>query len=218
MEFITKETTCPVILVSSTMPGEGKTFSAVNLASAYSLAEKKTIIVGFDLRRPTMSKSFEIKGETGLSTYLIGRDKLDDIIIPSGYSNLDIIPSGPIPPNPAELASSLKTKEMFEVLKERYDFIVVDSAPIGTVSDNYSLVEFVDATLIMVRHGKTNKQTLFAALSDAMAHGLNGLSLIVNDYNLKGSAYSYAYNYRYEAKESKLRITIPNFLRKRSRP
>lgn len=200
MEFFTKEVSCPLILVSSSMPGEGKTFAAINLASAYSLAGKKTLLIGFDLRRPMLSKSFELNGEAGLTNFLIGKESLDDVIHETDFENLHIIPSGPIPPNPGELSSSNKIKDLFSTLKDRYDFIVVDSAPIGVVSDIYLVASISDAMLLMIRHGHTKKNVLSATLSEVQGSGISGLSLIVNDVNSKGSSYRYAYKYKYEYK------------------
>jgi len=211
MEFFTKEVKCPLILVSSSMPGEGKTFAAINLASAYSLAGKKTILIGFDLRRPTISKSFELNGEAGLTNYLIGKKTLDDIIYETGFKNLHLIPSGPIPPNPGELISLDKTKILFSTLKNRYDFIIVDSSPIGIVSDIYPIAAISDVVLIMVRHGHTKKNVLSATLSEVQYNGISAMSLLLNDVKSRGNSYRYAYKYKYEYKSSskkKLKITL----------
>ncbi|MBN1185883.1 MAG: polysaccharide biosynthesis tyrosine autokinase [Bacteroidales bacterium] len=203
MEFFTKETHCPVILVTSSMPSEGKTFIAINLASAYSLAGKRTLLIGFDLRRPDLSKSFDLDGEIGLSTYLIGKSGLERIIYQTSYQDLYIIPSGPVPPNPAELSSSDKTRNLFLSLKNKFDFIIVDSAPIGAVSDNYPVATLADATLILVRHNQTNKKALGATLLDIQAIGVNGLSLLINDFRSGRNSYSYAYSYKYKYKNQK---------------
>ena len=200
MEFFTREVRCPLILITSSMPGEGKTFAAVNLASAYSLADKKTILIGFDLRRPTISKSFELNGEAGLTNYLIGKKTLDAIIYETGFKNLHMIPSGPIPPNPGELISMEKTKLLFSTLRSRYDFIIVDSSPIGIVSDAYPIAAISDIVLVMVRHGHTKKNVLSATLSEVQYNGIAALSLMLNDIKSRGSSYRYAYKYKYEYK------------------
>lgn len=203
MEFFNKEAKCPLILLSSSIPGEGKTFSAINLASAYSLTGKKTILIGFDMRRPTLAKSFDMNGQVGLSTYLIGRHSLDNVILETEYQNLHVIPSGPIPPNPSELSASEKAIKMFQTLKHKYDFIIVDTAPIGTVSDHYPIASIADAVLIMVRHGHTDKKYLRTTLSEIQASGISSLGLLLNDIKSKGSSYRYAYNYKYEYKHQK---------------
>lgn len=197
MQFFTRETPNPIILVTSSIPEEGKTFSAVNLASAYSLAEKKTVLVGFDLRKPKLSPDFGIPNGKGLSTFLIGKDKLEDVIHTTNYPNLDIIPSGPIPPNPAELSDSKKTLDLFKILKKKYDFVIVDTAPVGVVSDGFSLASVADANVIMVRDGKTMRRSLESTLADLRANGITRLSLLINDFKASKGSYKYSYNNRY---------------------
>lgn len=199
MEFIVGETNCPLILITSSISGEGKTFSAINLASAYHLAGKKTLLIGFDLRRPTLSKSFELNSEEGLSSYLIGKKSLEEVIFQSDFPNLHIIPSGPIPPNPGELASSQRAKDMFTILKEKYDFIIVDCPPIGVVSDIYPIAGIADSVLLMVRHGLTKKNMLSNTIEEVHNQGIHNLNLLVNDVKLRGNSYQYAYKYKYQS-------------------
>jgi len=198
MDFFTREIPNPVILVSSAIPKEGKTFVSINLASAYSLAGKKTLLVGFDLRKPSMSKSFNVETKNiGLSTYLIGQSKLEDIIMETGFENLDIIASGPIPPNPSELTATPKTGELFEALRKKYDFIIVDTAPIGVVTDGYSIASHADALIIVVRHGYSNKSILGATLKECDFYDMKNISLLINDIKASQGSYSYSYNYKY---------------------
>jgi len=202
LEFITQEVKCPIILLSSAMPGEGKTFSAVNLASAYSLAGKKTLIIGMDMRRPTLSKSFGLSEKEGLSTYLIGKVNLEDVIFDTGYENLFVIPSGPVPPNPGELASSEKAKKMLSDLRNSYDYIIVDTAPIGTVADNYATASLADAFLLVVRHNHSERRLIRNTLSDLSASGIKPPSLLLNDIASKGTSYRYSYNAKYSYQSS----------------
>ncbi len=203
LQFFTKETPSPAILITSSMPAEGKTFASLNLASACSLAGKKTVLVGFDLRKPRRYSDFNIGEDKGVSTYLIGRDPLKDIIKDSGYENLYIIAAGPVPPNPSELAASAKTKELISELKQMFDYIVIDSAPIGTVSDTFSLAAVADITIILVRHNKTIKSVLENTLTDARINGITGMSILLNDISRDSSLYGYGrykygYGYGYE--------------------
>src|SRR5690606_30001060 len=129
-----------VICVTSTVSGEGKTFCAINLAASLTLLNKKVIIIGSDLRRPKVHLSFSnISNKVGLSTYLIGRSALEEIIQHSVHDNLDVITSGPTPPNPSELLQMPEMNALIEILKEQYDYVVIDSAPVGLVSDSLSL-------------------------------------------------------------------------------
>jgi len=197
LQFFTKDTLSPVILITSSIPAEGKTFASINLASVCSLAGKKTVLVGFDLRKPKIYNDFNIKGEIGVSTYLIGQNTLDEIIQYSGHPNLSVIVAGPIPPNPAELAGSLKTKELLEGLRKRFDYIIIDSAPLGAVSDSFSLAQLSDITIILVRHKKTIKHILENTIADARANGITGLSLLLNDISRSKGVYGYSGRYKY---------------------
>jgi tyrosine-protein kinase Etk/Wzc len=204
MRFFTREVENPVILISSSMPAEGKTFTALNLASAYSLAESTTVLVSFDLRKPRLYTEFGLDNEKGISTFLIGRDSVDDIVIQTSHKYLSIVPAGPVPPNPAELATSAKTRELFDELRKRFDIIIVDSAPIGAVSDTYSLAAIADAIIILVRHNKTFKQLLKDTMEDCRINGVTNLSILMNDirsdmrmYGYKGR-YGYTYGYGYD--------------------
>jgi capsular exopolysaccharide synthesis family protein len=208
MEFFTKETKCPVIVVSSSIPGEGKTFVAVNMASVYSLLGVKTLLVGYDFRRPTLSKSFELPQEFGIVDYLIGKKNLEEIIVHSGYENLDILPSGSIPPNPSELSNSEKSKELFKLLKKNYDCIIVDSAPVGVVADIYPVASIADALMLVVRHGFTQKNALGTTLADLNGHQINNLGLLINDVKISSNSYRYNYKYKYEYKPEKQRKKI----------
>jgi tyrosine-protein kinase Etk/Wzc len=200
MDFFTRDIQSPVVLLTSSMSGEGKTFSAINLASAYSLAGKKTLLVGFDLRRPNLANIFNLRDADGLTNYLIGKSAIKDVIYKADYENLYILPSGAIPPNPGELASSEKAQVIFNELKGEYDFIVVDSPPIGIVSDIYPIAELADVVMMVVRHGRTKKNVLSSTLMEIESYGLKGISLIVNGINPRGDRYRYSYKYKYEYK------------------
>jgi tyrosine-protein kinase Etk/Wzc len=213
MQFFTRESTNPVILVSSSIPGEGKTFVAVNLASAYSLTGKKTLLLGFDLRRPSLSPDFNLDYSRGISTYLIGQDSLADIIQGSGFQDLDIIPSGPVPPNPAELAASEKSRELFAELRKIYDFIIVDTSPFGVVSDGLNQAVIADANIFVVRFHKSMKRPLLVTLSESREMGIRGMSLLVNDYRSNKGPYKYTYNYRYKNYKQRAAI-IPHRITK----
>ncbi len=200
MEFLTKASECPIILVTSSYSGEGKSFCAINMASAYSLSNKRTLLVDFDLRRPTIPKSFELNKKIGLSTYLIGKNKLDEIIRETDYPNLFVIPSGPISPNPGELAVSDKAREIFGLLSKKFDIIIIDSPPIGLVPDAFSFAYFADSSIIVVRNGYSRKKFLDHVLSDMQEGGIKGLGIIVNDIKGRRGVYA-AYSYNYESRQ-----------------
>ena len=212
VQFFTKETDSPVILVTSALPGDGKTFTSINLASVYSLLGKKTVLVGFDLRNPRIFDDFNITNERGLSTWLIGRDTLDDIIYPSGFDNLFLIPAGPVPPNPSELTALDKTETLFNTLRTQFEYIVVDSSPIGLVSDTYYLASLANACLVVVRPGKTIRDTFVHILHEIKANNTKGVSLVTNDIQDKRTQYGYGAKYGYIDTKSKRRVS--NIFRK----
>jgi tyrosine-protein kinase Etk/Wzc len=197
MQFFTKDAAAPVILITSSMPGEGKTFTAINLAAAYSLLGKKTVLVGFDLRKPKISKDFNLSNEKGVSTWLIGKDKLEDVIQETSFENLFVILAGPVPPNPSELTSLDKSNELFKLLKEEYDYIIIDSSPIGIVSDTYHLASLADACLLVVRPGRTLRDMLGMTLREISISGTKGVSLVINDIQSDSRNYVYGEKFGY---------------------
>jgi tyrosine-protein kinase Etk/Wzc len=197
IQFFTKEAPAPVILITSSMPGEGKTYTAINLASAYGLLGKKTILVGFDLRKPKIFEDFNLSNEKGVSTWLIGKDKVEDIIQETTFENLSVISAGPVPPNPSELTSLDKTEELLKILKEKFDYIIIDSSPIGIVSDTYHLASLADACLLVVRPGKTLRDMLGMTLREINISGTKGMSLVINDIQSDNSKYVYGEKFGY---------------------
>ncbi len=199
IQFFTKEIESPVILITSSMAGEGKTFTAINLASVYSMMGKKTILVGFDLRKPGIYRYFGVSNENGISTWLNGGTA--PIVKRTSFENLYILPAGPIPSNPAELIGSERTKMLINKLRDSFDYIILDSAPVGSVSDSITLASLADATILLVRLGKTISPHLADTLSGVKANGISSVSLLVNDIPYGKLSYRYyaryGYNYRF---------------------
>jgi capsular exopolysaccharide synthesis family protein len=185
-----------VILVSSTISGEGKSFVASNLAISLAMLGKKTAILGLDLRKPKVHTLFGVDNSRGLSTYFIGRDKWEDITIKSSVENLYILPSGPIPPNPAELLASEKLDELIIDLKKSYDFIVIDSAPVAVVTDAVLISRLADTTLFVLRHRFTSRNVLELVEDLSRNKTIKNMALLLNDFK-KPRGYGYGYNYSY---------------------
>jgi capsular exopolysaccharide synthesis family protein len=208
IQFFTQGIKSPIILITSSMPDEGKTFTAINLASVYSMMGKKTLLVGFDLRRPVIFSDLNIADEKGLTTWYID----GELEIIEQSSHLDILPTGPKPPNPAELITSAATGALLNKLREKYDFIILDSAPIGTVSDSIALAQLADATILIVRYGKTIAPLLAHTIADVKANGIKGISLLLNDIKYGKIRSRYYGTYRYNNKyftETKKSSKIP---------
>ncbi len=201
MQFITKDATNPAIMITSSIPGEGKSFIAINLASAYALTGKKTLLIGFDLRRPQIAQRFHLEKNIGVTNFLIGEATLEQIIQKSSNKNLDIITSGVIPPNPAELISDSRTLDFISDLKTKYDYIIIDSAPMSPVSDSHHLALLVDATVFVVRDRFTHKHALEASMDEANNIKIKNLTVLMNDIRLSrkryGGRYGYSYGYKY---------------------
>lgn len=186
------------VLITSSVGGEGKTFCSINLASVFALSGKKTVLVGLDLRKPKISNDFNINNKSGVVNFLINEAEVEDIIQKCDIEHLDVIPSGPIPPNPSELLISEKLDELIELLKGKYDYIILDSPPLGLVSDSLELIKHVDATLYMVRYNYTHKNMLSFVNEKYKTGEVKHISLVFNDYVEKsGRGYGYGYGYGY---------------------
>lgn len=189
-----------VIMCTSSVPREGKTFTSINLASVLSLSGKKTLLIGLDLRKPKIFDDFGINNLVGISNYIIDEKQKEEIIQFSGYENLDIITSGPIPPNPSELLISERMDELINTLKGEYEYIVIDTPPIGLVSDAFTLLNHVDTTLYVVRQTFTRKGML-AIINEKYKMGeIKNVHFVLNFFNQKakyGYSYDYGYGYGY---------------------
>ncbi|MBS0028845.1 GumC family protein [Chitinophaga sp. 22321] len=199
LQFVLREPKEKVILLTSSMSGEGKTFIATNLAAVLSLSGKKVLLMEMDLRKPKVSEKLGLDNRTGFSTWAIGKTPLNELVRPSGINdNCWLISSGPIPPNPAELLLTESTKELFTHLRAHFDYIVIDAPPVGLVTDAQLLGTFADATLYLVRQGYTFKQQLQISKELFIFHKMPKMNLIVNDVKAgQGYGYSYSYGYGY---------------------
>lgn len=194
-----------VILITSSIPNEGKSFVAINTSISLCLTGSKVILLEFDLRKPKISKEFGIDRSPGLSTYLIGNAKSSEIVqTHRNIPNLSIIPSGPIPPNPSELITGQRLNELFDYLKENYDYIIIDSPPVGSVTDAKILARVADATLYIIRQNYTHSSFLELIEDVHQKKILPNLNIVFNGIKVKtipgyryGQSYGYGYNYGY---------------------
>lgn len=187
-----------IVLVSSTISGEGKSFIASNLAISLAMLGKKTALLGLDLRKPKIQNLFGIDNSKGISTYLIGRDALSEIIISSEVSNLYILPAGPIPPNPAELVAGKQLEVMFSEISKEFDYVIVDSPPIAIVTDAVLISKLCDVTLYVMRHRYTSRNVLGLVEELSQSNTVKNMAIVLNDYKKpKGYGYSYGYGYGY---------------------
>lgn len=150
-----------VLLCTSSISGEGKSFISLNLGASLAMLRQPTVIIEMDMRVPRLHQSFNIDNSVGLSTYLNGEATLEEVLQPvPGNPNYFIIPSGPLPPDPSELLSSPLVNQLLQLLRERFSYIILDAPPIGIVTDAQVVASYADSTLFIVRHGVTPKHSL----------------------------------------------------------
>lgn len=197
--FVLNNPNDKVVLVTSSSSGEGKSFISINLAASFALLGKKVLLVGMDIRKPRLSQYLKIHPKFGLTQYLSSSEvSINDIICKEPMTkNLDVIVAGPVPPNPGELLTSAKVDDMFHELRGMYDHVIVDTAPIGMVSDTFTLNRLADATIFVTRVASTSISDI-KFLNDIYRQGrLKKLSLIIN-----GVASKKSYGYGNKTKES----------------
>lgn len=162
LRFMLPDKKSPILLVTSALNGEGKSYVAINIAASLALLKKKVVLVGLDIRKPTLAQYLHIDFKGHLTSYLLDATiPMDDLIIPSGaVDNLDVIPSGAIPPNPGELIQSPRMENLFNELKQRYEYIVVDTSPLYLVSDTFHLDKYADMTIFVTRANYISREML----------------------------------------------------------
>lgn len=212
LSFFASEKNSKIICITSEISGEGKSFVSSNLAISLTLTEKKVLLIAADLRKSRLHDNFNINNLSGLSKFLSGQVTAKEIIIQTEIKNLDLITSGPVPPNPSELLHSEKMQHLLDDLKGKYDFILIDSAPIGLVTDGKPLLKMADITLFIIRSGISKRH--FATTPDQlkMELALSNIAIILNDYvdsnfhnhyyshrplNMPGRPYYYSDPYHY---------------------
>jgi tyrosine-protein kinase Etk/Wzc len=196
IKYFIKENENPVIAVSSTISSEGKTFVAINLASIIALLGKKVLLIGLDLRKPRLNKAFIFEDSPGMSNFLCGNCKYEDVIRSTQVENLFYAPSGPIPPNPAELLEHEEMKVFIEKAKMEFDYIIIDTPPVAIVTDTLLLARYVDLNLFIVRQRYTSRSTIEIVEHLYQQKELKNMALIINDISLSGY-YGYGLRYGY---------------------
>ncbi|MEO8447737.1 MAG: CpsD/CapB family tyrosine-protein kinase, partial [bacterium] len=192
-----EETPIKTILLTSSVPSEGKTTISINLAGSLAQTDKKVLLLDCDLRKPRIHSVFDIERYPGLSDYLFSNATLEEITRKTKLENLDVITSGTIPPNPSELLGSKQMKLFIERMKTIYDFIIIDSPPFISVTDAEILFRIADGTILVLRAGKTPGDAFYRTCEKLMhLDQHNFLGVVFNNFSYK-SAYGYYYNYYY---------------------
>jgi len=175
-----------IVLVTSTVGGEGKTTASINLAAIISMTEKKVVILDLDMRRPSIHKKFRLDNTKGMSTLLSGEERLEDVIVQTEYENIDIIAAGPIPPNPSELIERKAMEKVLIELKRQYDTIIIDTAPIGLVTDARTLMNFSDVNIHVIKVNYSKKEYLKKNVKKLSKKNIPGYGILLNGIVLKG--------------------------------
>ena len=193
IQYLSSEKKNKIISVTSTKGGEGKTFCSINLATILAISGKKIILIGADLRKPKLHKDFSIKNNEGLSNLLIDKIELNKAIYKTEVKNLDLILSGPIPPNPSELLDSQKMNKIIKELEKKYDYIIFDTPPVGLVTDALVLMKYTDINLFILRHNYSDFGSFSIINNLKNNENVKNLNLIINDYNFENKKYGYTY-------------------------
>lgn len=196
LQFIGDQEGSQVIVVTSTVGGEGKTTVSVNLAGIMSMTEKKTIILNLDMRKPTLHERFALPNREGMSTLLSKHATLHGVIQHTEYENLDVITSGPIPPNPSELIENEEMQKTLEALRKIYDIIILDTPPIGLVTDAKSLMHLADSTVYVTRYAYSKKE-YFKTINALQEDKIKGLGILLNALDQSKQTYGSYGGYGY---------------------
>jgi capsular exopolysaccharide synthesis family protein len=196
LQFLDVDNPPRVLVVTSSIPSEGKTTTAVNLALALAEAEHKVVLVDGDIRRPTVHEYLNLIRAVGFSTVLSGQADLDDALQTTAYPGLSALTSGAVPPNPSELLGSVAAKKVLSDLRERFDYVIVDSPPLLAVSDAAIITADTDGVLLVAKFASTKQDQLTQAVQGLQNVGARILGVIFTMIPSRGSAY-YNYNYRY---------------------
>jgi tyrosine-protein kinase Etk/Wzc len=182
VSYIAPEKTCKVICITSEVSNEGKSFTAVHLAKTLCLIDKRVLVIAADLRKSTLHQTFNLSNDVGLSSFLNGTANTEQIVLSTGDANLDFVSAGPTPVNPSELIHSFRMKDLIGALRTRYDYIVIDCAPVGLVSDAIPLIKCSDINLFIIRAG-VSRQTA-ALIPEALSREfeLTNLFIILNSF------------------------------------
>ncbi len=196
IRFALPEEESSVIIVTSSWPMEGKTTNCINLAIAFSQTGEKTLLIDCDLRKPRIAKVFGIASKMGLSNALRSFCSVSEAIHTTQYENLSVMPSGHIPPNPAELLSSKEMQDMLAELKKEYRYILIDTPPVNLLADALLLASHASGTVMVARQGVTDHKSLQEALEKLKFSGSKVLGFLLNDAMEDGGSY-YRYNMGY---------------------
>jgi tyrosine-protein kinase Etk/Wzc len=190
LQYMINKVDKPVIMVTSSFSGEGKSFVSTNMGAVMALSGKRTVIMEFDIRKPKIVAGLDLKRKMGITNYIIGKASFDELLIKvNGIDDLYVIPCGPIPPNPSEILLDRKLDELMKEVMDNFDVVIMDTAPIGLVSDAITLNRFSNCTLFITRQGYTFRKQLGLVEDLYINKKLPNLCLLINDVREDGGYY-----------------------------
>jgi len=190
LKYLISKVDKPVIMVTSSFSGEGKSFISTNMGAVMALSGRKTVIMEFDIRKPKIVSGLDLKRKMGITNYIIGRASFEELLVKvEGVDDLYVIPCGPIPPNPSELLLDKRLDELMKEVKDHFDVVIMDTAPIGLVSDAVNLGRFADCTMYITRQGYTFRKQLGPVEDLYVNKKLPRLCLLLNDVKVEGGYY-----------------------------
>lgn len=182
---------CKILTLTSSLQGEGKSITALNLAISFAQAENRVVLIDCDLRRPKIARLLRKSSSVGLSNLLLDLSLIDDAIVQSGIERLDVILSGDIPPNPSELLGSARMSALLEQLRERYDYVILDTPPVNMVTDSVVLVPKSDGVLFVVRANRSERGSVVRAVEQLQYANTKILGFVLDDVVAHGGSYRY---------------------------
>lgn len=186
-----------VFMVSSSISGEGKTFTTINLATVFALSGKRTLIVGADMRRPRIFEDFNRSNKVGLSTFLSDLSQFENVIQNTDIENLFLVSGGPVPPNPSELLLTDRFELFVKKALEQFDFVIIDTPPLALVTDAFVISKFVDHTVFVLRQNYSPKEFVRSIDEYYRSGKLKNMSILLNDIYKSGLGYGYGQGYAY---------------------
>ena len=193
IQFSSLDQKLQTIVVTSSSPAEGKSTVAANLAVVLSQQDHRVLLVDTDLRKPTIHYTFRTQNKYGLSTIITGQGNFEDIINESSVAGVDVLPSGPIPPNPSEMLSSKRMKQFIAEVKNEYDYVIFDTPPVNAVTDPQIMAGLVDGVVLTVRSGKTDRAEARYSVDLLKKVEAKILGVVLNDVAMEKGNYYYYY-------------------------
>lgn len=193
---LTNDEKCHVIVMTSSMQGEGKTITTMNLAISYAQTDRKVLVIDCDLRRPKLARLMQMNSAVGLSNLILNPKLINNAILPTHVKGLDVILAGDIPPNPSELLGSPRMERILAQLREKYDFIFLDSPPVNMVTDAVVLAPLSDGVLFLVRANRSERGAVIHAVEQLEYAKTKILGFVLNDVDMEKTHYGYGHRYK----------------------